>query len=57
MAPLIQAHSSDILALAEHHRLRDVRLFGSMARDDSNSTSDVDLLIALAPQVSLWEAR
>ena len=49
MHPLIQSHRSDILALAESHGLRDVRLFGSMARDDSNETSDVDLLVALAP--------
>lgn len=49
MHPLIQTHRSDILALAEHHGLCDVRLFGSMARDDSNSASDVDLLVALGP--------
>ena len=49
MHPLVQSHRSDILALAESHGLRDVRLFGSMARDDSNETSDVDLLVALAP--------
>ena len=49
MHPLIQTHRSDILALAHHHGLRDVRLFGSMARDDSNDASDVDLLVTLAP--------
>lgn len=49
MHPLVQTHRSDILALAERHGLRDVRLFGSMARDDSNEMSDVDLLVTLAP--------
>lgn len=49
MHPLIQTHRSAILALAEHHGLRDVRLFGSMARDDGDSASDVDLLVTLAP--------
>lgn len=49
MHPLIQTHRSDILALADHHGLRDVRLFGSMARDDGNDASDVDLLVTLAP--------
>ena len=49
MHPLIQTHRSDILALAQHHGLRDVRLFGSMARDDGNDASDVDLLVTLAP--------
>lgn len=52
MHPLIQAHRSAILALAEYHGLRDVRLFGSMARDDSNETSDVDLLVTLAPSAT-----
>lgn len=49
MHPLIHSHRSAILALAKHHGLRDIRLFGSMARDDSNDASDVDLLVALAP--------
>ena len=49
MHPLIQTHRSHILALAENHGLRDVRLFGSMPRDDSDDASDVDLLVALAP--------
>lgn len=49
MHPLVQTYRSEILALAERHGLRDVRLFGSMARDDSNETSDVDLLVTLAP--------
>ena len=49
MHPLVQTHRSDIRALAERHGLRGVRLFGSMARDDSNEMSDVDLLVTLAP--------
>ena len=49
MHPLIESHRAEILDLARHHGLRDVRLFGSMARDDSDDASDVDLLVALAP--------
>lgn len=49
MHPLIQTHRSEILALAKRHGLCDVRLFGSMVRDDSNDLSDVDLLVTLAP--------
>ena len=49
MHPLIESHRLEILALAERHGLRDVRLFGSMARDDWNDGSDVDLLVTLAP--------
>lgn len=52
MHPLIQTHRKEILALAESHGLLDVRVFGSMARDDWNDESDVDLLVALAPGTS-----
>ena len=47
MHPLIEAHRSKIRALAEHHGIRDVRVFGSMARGDADDTSDVDLLVTL----------
>ncbi len=47
MHPLIQAHRKEILALAERHGLCNVRLFGSMARDDWNEARDVDLLVTL----------
>ena len=49
MHPLINAHRAEIVALAERHGLRQVRLFGSMARGDWNDASDVDLLVELAP--------
>ena len=47
MHPLIEAHRSEIRALAEHRGIRDVRVFGSMARGDADETSDVDLLVTL----------
>ncbi len=49
MHPLIETHRARILALAERHGLQDVRVFGSMARDDADDASDVDLLVSLAP--------
>ena len=49
MHPLIEAHRASILALAERHGVRDVRVFGSMARDDTGDASDVDLLVSLTP--------
>lgn len=49
MHPLIEAHRSEILALAERHGLRNVRVFGSMARGDATDRSDVDLLVTLPP--------
>lgn len=49
MHPLIEAHRSEILALAERHGLQNVRVFGSMARGDATDSSDVDLLVTLPP--------
>ena len=49
MHPLIEAHRSEIRALAEHRGIRDVRVFGSMARGDADETGDVDLLVTLPP--------
>ena len=49
MYPLIENHRAEILALAERHGIRDVRVFGSMARGDADDASDVDLLVSLPP--------
>ena len=49
MHRLIENHRSEILALAERHGIRDVRVFGSMARGDADDASDVDLLVSLPP--------
>ena len=49
MHRLMEDHRSEILALAERHGIRDVRVFGSMAREDADDASDVDLLVSLAP--------
>lgn len=52
MHPLIEAHRLEILAIAEYHGIRDVRVFGSMARDEAHDASDVDLLVSLPPEIS-----
>ena len=49
MHPLIESNRSEILALAERHGVRDVRVFGSMAKGDASDSSDVDLLVSLPP--------
>lgn len=49
MHPLIESHRTEILALARLHGLKDVRVFGSMARGDADENSDVDLLVTLPP--------
>ena len=50
MHPLIEAHRTEILALAERHGVVDVRVFGSMAKGDADVGSDVDLLVSLMPE-------
>ncbi len=49
MHPLIETHRAEILSLAERYGLRDVRVFGSMARGDAKERSDIDLLVT-APE-------
>lgn len=47
MNALIESHRNQIRALAEKRGIRNVRLFGSMARDSATPSSDVDLLVEL----------
>ena len=47
MHALIEAHRSEIRALAERHGFDDVRVFGSMARGGVHERSDIDLLVTL----------
>ena len=47
---VIEQHRAEILAIAERHGIRDVRVFGSMARGNADHASDVDLLVSLPPQ-------
>ncbi len=48
MDPLINQHKSTILALASKNGVENVRVFGSMARNDANGNSDVDFLVDLS---------
>lgn len=50
---LLQNRRSEILALAEQHGAYNVRLFGSVARDDATSESDIDFLVDFKPGYGL----
>lgn len=52
MHPLIETHRRQLVALAQRRGLANLRVFGSMARDDAHEDSDVDLLVTLAPGTS-----
>lgn len=49
---LIQAKRAEILALAEKHGAKNIRLFGSVKRGEANADSDIDFLVEAAPQHS-----
>ena len=52
MSPLIETHRAALRNLVARHGLRNVRVFGSMARGDADDSSDVDLLVDVPPGVS-----
>lgn len=52
MHPLIEANRSQLRALGERYGMRSMRVFGSMARNDSHPGSDVDLLVESGEPVS-----
>ncbi len=49
----VRHHRSALLATAAGHGATNVRVFGSVARGEDRSDSDVDLLVDLAPGTSL----
>jgi predicted nucleotidyltransferase len=57
----LRARRAEILSCAAEHGARNVRVFGSMARDDAGAMSDVDLLVemedgrSLLDLVGLWQ--
>jgi len=53
--PLIQAHRSEILALAGKRGVRNLRLLGSFACGEAEAASDVDFLVELAPGRTLLD--
>ena len=52
MHPLIEAHRSELIALAQRRGVTGLRVFGSMSRNDARDHSDVDLLVTLPPGTS-----
>jgi uncharacterized protein len=45
---------AEIRRIAEQHGALNVRLFGSIARNESKESSDLDLLIETGPNLSPW---
>jgi len=49
----IERKRSEIIGIAEIYGARNVRLFGSVARGESDAGSDIDLLVEFGPGVTL----
>jgi hypothetical protein len=52
---LIKEKREEILGLAAKHGARNVRVFGSVARDEADAESDLDVLVDLEPGRSLLD--
>ncbi|MBK7706951.1 MAG: nucleotidyltransferase family protein [Acidobacteria bacterium] len=44
----------EIRRIAERHGATNLRIFGSVARGEATSESDVDILVDVTPQTSSW---
>ena len=52
---LVREKREDILRIAAEYGARDVRIFGSVARGETNPESDVDFLVELDAGRSLFD--
>ena len=52
---LLKEKREQILAIAELHGAREVRVFGSVARGEATPTSDLDLLLEMEEERSLLD--
>lgn len=52
---LLKGKRQDILRIAAQHGAYNVRVFGSVARGEAGPGSDVDLLVDLEPDKSLFD--
>lgn len=50
----INEHRDEILRVATHHGAGNVMLFGSVARGEDTSESDVDLLVDVTGDTTPW---
>ena len=51
----LQERRTEVLAIAAKHGAYNVRVFGSVARHEADSASDIDLLVDMEPERSLLD--
>ena len=54
-AVMLDRRRDDVVAAAARRHLTNVRVFGSVARNEDTLTSDIDLLVTAAPGASLFD--
>mgnify|MGYP006440716101 CR=1 FL=1 len=52
---LLNRHRETILEIARRYGAHDIRIFGSVARGESNESSDLDLIVRFEPGRSLFD--
>lgn len=52
---LLESRREEILKICEHYGAHNVRIFGSVARGESDSNSDIDILVDMEPGRSLFD--
>ena len=52
---LVRSHRSEILKIAASNGARNIRIFGSSARHEDDSYSDIDFLVDLEPGRTLFD--
>lgn len=58
----IERYREEIMSLAEHYGVYDIRMFGSVARGEAQPGSDLDLVVKIAEKrnflhlVGFWQA-
>ncbi len=52
---LLKEKREEILRIAANHGARNVRVFGSVARGEADETSDIDFLVDMEPDRSLFD--
>jgi uncharacterized protein len=52
---ILKQKREEILRIADKYGARDVRVFGSVARDEADEASDLDFLVDLAPGRTLFD--
>lgn len=51
----VRLHKNDLIAIATHHHAKNLRVFGSAARNEARTNSDVDFLVSFDEKASLMD--